>query len=255
MAEAIKARPVIKPAAARLKAAYFGQFSKELQKDLNLKNINEVPRLEKIVVNMGLGRIKEDKKAMSAAEEVLKKITGQQPIYTISKKSIASFKLREGQRIGLKVTLRDERMYEFMDRFINIVLPRLRDFHGVSAASFDANGNYSVGLSENSVFPELSFEETSNQGLQIVFVINAKEKEHSRSLLEKFGMPFEKQQLKPEKQEAAPPPEVQKAIDDAKAEQNAKEQAEKEAALSEAEESETPKEQAEDKKANEKEEK
>jgi large subunit ribosomal protein L5 len=207
MDSTVKSKPASKPVTARLKAEYYSKIAKELKEELKLKNIHQVPKLEKIVVNVGLGKAKEDKKAMSSAEEIVKKITGQQPIFTVSKQSISSFKLREGQRIGLKVTLRGERMYEFMDRFINIVLPRLRDFHGVSTNSFDGSGNFSVGLSENSVFPELSFEETSAQGLQINFVINAKNKEHSKALLTKFGMPFEKAE-KP-KEEVRPEPTPQ----------------------------------------------
>lgn len=179
---------------ARLKSAYDGQIRSELLKELSLKNINEVPRLEKIVVNSGLGRAKDDKKLMEVATNTLRKITGQQPIQTTAKKSIASFKLREGNKIGLKVTLRDERMYEFMDRIINIVLPRLRDFHGVSPKSFDRSGNFALGITDQSVFPELSFEETTTlHGLQVVFVIKAAEPTHSRLLLEKFGLPFEKE--------------------------------------------------------------
>ncbi|HVU59547.1 MAG TPA: 50S ribosomal protein L5, partial [Candidatus Saccharimonadales bacterium] len=151
-------------------------------------------RLEKIVVNVGLGRAKEDKKVMDAATNTLRKITGQQPIQTTSRKSIASFKLREGQKIGLKVTLRGDRMYEFMDRLISIVIPRLRDFHGVSAKAFDRQGNYSFGMTDQSVFPELTFDETTvAHGLQVVFVIRSDSPAHSRALLEKFGMPFEKE--------------------------------------------------------------
>ena len=163
-------------------------------KELDLKNVHQLPKLEKIVINIGLGRAKDDKKMMEVATNTLRKITGQQPIQTTAKKSIASFKLREGNKIGLKVTLRDERMYEFMDRVINIVLPRLRDFHGVSAKAFDKSGNFSLGFVDQSVFPELTFEETTTtHGLQVVFVIKAKEPAHSRALLEKFGMPFEKE--------------------------------------------------------------
>ncbi len=182
---------------ARLKTDYSKSFAKDLKKELSLDNINEVPKLKKIVVNVGLGRAKDDKKLMEVATNTLLKITGQQPIQTTAKKSIASFKLREGNKIGLKVTLRGERMYEFMDRFINIVLPRLRDFHGVSNKAFDSQGNYSIGLTDQSVFPELTFDETTTvHGLQVVFVIDAASKEQSKALLEKFGLPFEKVQEK-----------------------------------------------------------
>ncbi|HEY5152785.1 MAG TPA: 50S ribosomal protein L5, partial [Candidatus Saccharimonadales bacterium] len=149
---------------------------------------------EKIVVNISLGRVKDEKKLMDVATNTLRKITGQQPVQTAAKNSIAGFKLREGNKIGLKVTLRGERMYEFLDRVINVVLPRLRDFHGVSLKAFDRQGNYSLGFTDQSVFPELSFEETTtSHGLQVIFVINCQEKEHAKALLEKFGMPFEKE--------------------------------------------------------------
>lgn len=179
---------------ARLQKAYATQYVSELQKELKLKNVHEVPRLEKIVLNIGLGRAKDDKKIIETAKNTLRKVTGQQPVETYAKNSIAGFKLREGNMIGLKVTLRGERMYEFMDRLINIVLPRLRDFHGVSAKAFDKQGNYAIGMTDQSVFPELTFEETTtSHGLQAVFVINSQETAHARALLEKFGMPFEKE--------------------------------------------------------------
>lgn len=179
--------------APRLKVLYNTEVADQLQKELGLKNRHEVPRLEKIVINVGLGRAKDDKKHMEVATNTLRKITGQQPIQTAAKKSIASFKLREGNKIGLKVTLRDKRMYEFLDRLINIVLPRLRDFHGVSNKAFDKAGNYALGLTDQSVFPELSYEETTTvHGMQVIFVINAKEREHARALLEKLGIPFQK---------------------------------------------------------------
>ncbi|HEY1835653.1 MAG TPA: 50S ribosomal protein L5 [Candidatus Saccharimonadales bacterium] len=179
---------------ARLRERYNGEITKELQKELGLKNVHQVPRLEKIVVNVGLGRAKDDKKIMEVATNTLRKITGQQPIQTTAKKSIAGFKLREGNKIGLKVTLRGAKMYEFTDRVITVVLPRLRDFHGVSAKAFDKSGNFSLGFIDQSVFPELTFEETTTvHGLQINFVINAENPAQSRALLEKFGMPFEKE--------------------------------------------------------------
>lgn len=178
----------------RLKGVFDQSACAELKNELKLRNINEVPRLEKIVINVGLGKAKDDKKIIEAATNTLRKITGQQPVETVAKKSIAAFKLREGNKIGLKVTLRGDRMYEFADRLINIVLPRLRDFHGVSLKAFDKSGNYSIGLSEQSVFPELSFEETTTQhGLQVVFVIKSKGPRHSKALLEKLGLPFEKE--------------------------------------------------------------
>jgi large subunit ribosomal protein L5 len=179
---------------ARLKALYNAELIKKLQKDLKLKNVHEVPRLEKIIVNVGLGKAKDEKRLLDVAANTISKITGQQPIQTTARMSIASFKLREGNKIGLKVTLRDERMYEFADRVINVVLPRLRDFHGVSAKAFDKQGNYSLGFTDQSVFPELTYEETATpHGLQMIFVIKAKNPEHSRALLEAFGLPFQKE--------------------------------------------------------------
>jgi large subunit ribosomal protein L5 len=191
MATATKPAPTDQ--SPRLRRQYNDQLS-AFQKELGLKNPHEAPKLEKIVVNIGLGKAKDDKKILEVATNTLRKITGQHPIETIAKNSIAGFKLREGNKVGLKVTLRGDRMYEFADRLINVVLPRLRDFHGVNPKAFDRQGNYSLGLTEQSVFPELSFEETTTpHGLQVVFVINAKQKEHSRALLEKLGMPFEKE--------------------------------------------------------------
>jgi large subunit ribosomal protein L5 len=187
-----KAAPV--STAPRLSIEYRGTIVKELQQELGLKNAHQVPRLEKIVINTGLGKAKDDKKIIEAATNTLRKITGQQPVGTIAKNSIAGFKLREGNKIGLKVTLRGNRMYEFADRTINLVLPRLRDFHGVSTTAFDRQGNFALGFTDQSVFPELSFEETTtSHGLQVIFVINCEEKDHARALLEKFGMPFEKE--------------------------------------------------------------
>ena len=179
---------------ARLRVQYDSTISKELVKELGLKNPHQAPKLEKVIVNIGLGKAKDDKKILEVATNTLRKITGQQPIETLAKNSIAGFKLREGNKIGLKVTLRGDRMYEFTDRVITIVLPRLRDFHGVKKKAFDQQGNYSLGFNDQSVFPELSFEETTtSHGLQVIFVINGKDKAHSRALLEKFGMPFEKE--------------------------------------------------------------
>lgn len=182
---------------ARLKARYYGEIRQQLKDELKLKNVWEVPQLEKIVINAGLGRAADDKRILEVAANTMRKITGQQPIETVARKSIAAFKLREGNKVGLKLTLRDERMYEFADRFINIVLPRLRDFHGVSARAFDKQGNYSIGLTDQSVFPELTYEDTATaHGLQVVFVINSKGPDHARALLGKLGMPFEKPQGK-----------------------------------------------------------
>jgi large subunit ribosomal protein L5 len=179
---------------ARLRKSYDNEIVAELKKELGLDNVHQVPRLDKIVVNVGLGRAKDDKKIMEVATNTLRKITGQQPVETTAKKSIASFKLREGNKIGLKVTVRGDRMYELLDRVITIILPRLRDFHGAKAKAFDKSGNFSLGFVDQSVFPELSFEETTNpHGLQMIFVINCQQPAHARALLEKFGLPFEKE--------------------------------------------------------------
>jgi large subunit ribosomal protein L5 len=189
-----EAKTTVSTATARLRAAYNDTFAAELAKDLGIKNPHDVPRLEKITLNVGLGKQKDDKKVMEAATNTLRKITGQAPIQTVAKTSIAGFKLREGNIIGLKVTLRGNKMYEFSDRLINIVLPRLRDFHGVSLKAFDRQGNFSLGLTDQSVFPELPFEETTTaHGLQAVFTIKCQNPAHAKALLEKLGMPFEKE--------------------------------------------------------------
>lgn len=188
MADATSAVPT-----PRLKALYKDTYTKELQAELGLKNVHQVPALEKIVVSVGIGKNKDDKRHYEVVKNTLEKITGQASVDRMAKKSIATFKIRAGMnRVGISVTLRGARMYEFMDRLINIALPRVRDFHGVSA-KFDRGGNYNLGIIEQSIFPELSFEETQVlHGLQITFVIKNEHRDHSRALLEKFGMPFEK---------------------------------------------------------------
>jgi large subunit ribosomal protein L5 len=194
MAEKTATKAKASTTTVRLREQYRDKFAAELKKDLGLANAHQVPKLEKIVINVGLGRVMTEKKYMEVATNTLRKITGQEPVQTIAKKSIAGFKLREGNTIGLKVTLRGDKMYEFMDRLITIVLPRLRDFHGVSNKAFDKSGNFSLGLIDQSVFPELTFDETTTpHGLQAVFVINCQEAAHAKALLEKFGMPFEKE--------------------------------------------------------------
>jgi large subunit ribosomal protein L5 len=179
----------------RLKALYKSTIVKELQAELKLGNIHQVPKIEKIVVSVGIGKNKDDKRYYEAVHNTLVKITGQAPVDRMAKKSIATFKIRAGlNRVGINVTLRGARMYEFLDRFVNVSLPRVRDFHGVSAKAFDKSGNYNLGLVEQSIFPELTFEETQIvHGLQITFVISGGDASYSRALLEKFGIPFEKQ--------------------------------------------------------------
>jgi large subunit ribosomal protein L5 len=187
--------------APRLKALYSTSLAAELKKKLSLANIHEVPKMEKIVINVGMGRSKDDKKMFEIVKTTLRKITGQQPVEVMAKKSIATFKIRKDMNtIGLKVTLRDEKMYEFMDRLANVVLPRVRDFHGVSAKAFDPRGNYSLGITEQSIFPELTFEDVAHlHGLQVNFVIANSDPEQSRALLEGFGIPFEKSKSKESK--------------------------------------------------------
>jgi large subunit ribosomal protein L5 len=182
-------------AAPRLKALYSTQYAKELQAELGLDNIHQVPKIEKIVVSVGIGKEKDNKQHYEVVRNTVTKITGQTPVDRMARKSIAGFKIRAGMnRIGLSVTLRGARMYEFIDRLVNVSLPRVRDFHGVSAKAFDKAGNYNLGITEQSIFPELSFEETQHvHGLQVTFVIKNGTKVNSRALLEKFGVPFEKE--------------------------------------------------------------
>jgi large subunit ribosomal protein L5 len=181
--------------APRLKALYNDKYVKELQAELNLANVHQVPKLEKITVSVGTGKNKESKAHIEAVKNTLTKITGQAPIEKLAKKSIATFKIRAGMGapVGVMVTLRGARMYEFLDRLVNVSLPRVRDFHGVGT-KFDKGGNYNLGLTDQSIFTELSFEETQTiHGLQVTFVIQNEDAAHSRALLEKFGMPFEKE--------------------------------------------------------------
>ncbi len=172
----------------------FDEVIKEnLMKELGLKNIMECPTLEKIIVNMGVGEATQNAKLMDAAMNDLAIITGQKPVERRAKKSEAGFKLRENQAIGAKVTLRKERMYDFLDRLINVVLPRVRDFEGVPTNSFDGRGNYSLGLRDQLVFPEIEFDKVDKlQGMSITIVSSAKTDEEGRALLKAFGMPFKK---------------------------------------------------------------
>ncbi len=182
--------------APRLKALYDSTYKKELQAELGLSNVHQVPKLEKITVSVGTGKNKDDKRHLETVKNTVTKITGQAPVERLAKKSIAGFKIRAnmGAPVGVMVTLRGARMYEFLDRLVNIALPRVRDFHGVKAKAFDRGGNYSLGLTEQSIFPELTFEETQVlHGLQITFTIKSGDKTKSRALLEKYGIPFEKE--------------------------------------------------------------
>ena len=180
--------------APRLKALYNTLYKKELQAELGLDNVHQVPKLEKIVVSVGTGKKKDDKRHLEIVKNTIEKVTGQAPVARLAKKSIATFSIRKGMGapIGASVTLRGARMYEFLDRLVNVALPRVRDFHGVGA-KFDRGGNYNLGIIEQSIFPELTFEETQIlHGMQVTFVIENEHRDHSRALLEKFGMPFEK---------------------------------------------------------------
>ncbi len=181
---------------ARLKTLYKKEIQKALKEELGLANINQVPKLEKVMVTSGTGKKREDKRYTETVELTLTKITGQAVTTRLAKKSIATFKIRKGMGapVGYMTTLRGDKMYEFVDRLINIALPHVRDFHGVPRKSFDAQGNYSLGLKEQTVFPEISFEDAvALHGLEITFVIKNGSKEGSVKLLEKFGMPFEKE--------------------------------------------------------------
>lgn len=176
---------------ARLQKQYHQEFLPALKEKLQLSNVMEVPRLVKITINMGVGEAVNDKKIMDNAVRDLSLIAGQKAVVTKSKKSIAGFKIRDGWPIGCKVTLRGERMYEFLDRLINISLPRTRDFRGLSAKSFDGRGNYSFGVKEHIIFPEIDFEKTDAiRGMDITFTTTAKDDQSAKALLEVFGFPF-----------------------------------------------------------------
>jgi len=177
--------------AARLREHYDTVVKPELIKQFQYKNAMEVPKLEKIVINMGVGEAIGDSKRINVAADELARISGQRPVITASRKSIANFKLREGQKIGCKVTLRRERMYEFLDRLVTIALPRVRDFRGLSDRSFDGRGNYTLGLKEQIVFPEIDYDKIDQiRGMDITFVTTAKTNQEALALLKGFSMPF-----------------------------------------------------------------
>lgn len=179
--------------AARLRETYKSEVFNALMEKFKYKNVMEVPKLEKITINMGLGDAKDNAKLMETAVEELSLISGQKPVVTKSKKSIANFKLRQGMSVGAKVTLRGDSMYEFADKFFNISLPRVRDFKGVSKNSFDGRGNYSMGIKEQLIFPEINFDKVDKiKGMNIIFTTTAKTDEEAMALLQFLGMPFEK---------------------------------------------------------------
>ena len=178
---------------ARLKDLYLNDIVAGMTKKFGYKNVMEVPKLEKIVINMGVGEAKENAKALDSAVKDLEIISGQKAVITKAKKSIANFKLREGMSIGCKVTLRGEKMYEFADRLINLSLPRVRDFRGVNPNAFDGRGNYALGIKEQLIFPEIDYDKVDKvRGMDIIFVTTAKSDEEGRELLTQFGMPFRK---------------------------------------------------------------
>ena len=176
---------------ARLKETYQNTIVDAMMAKFNYSNRMEVPRLEKIVLNMGVGEAKENIKTLEAAASEMAEIAGQRPVITKAKKSVASFKIREGMPIGCKVTLRGKRMYEFFDKLINVALPRVRDFRGVSPKSFDGRGNFSMGIREQLIFPEIIYDKVEKiRGMDIIIVTTAKTDEEARELLRLYGMPF-----------------------------------------------------------------
>ncbi len=177
----------------RLKEAYISEVVPAMMKKFSYKNVMQVPRLEKIVINMGLGDTKDNPKSMDSAVEDLMTISGQKPVVTKAKKSVANFKVREGMKVGAKVTLRGTRMYEFADRLMSVALPRVRDFRGLSPSSFDGRGNFAMGLKEQLVFPEIVYDNVDKiRGMDIIVVTTAKTDEEARELLSLLGMPFKR---------------------------------------------------------------
>tara|TARA_B100001142_G_scaffold302908_1_gene329808 strand:+ start:1952 stop:2506 length:555 start_codon:yes stop_codon:yes gene_type:complete len=177
----------------RLKELYYKEIQPSLKDQFGFKNLYMGPKIEKVILNMGLGLDGSDSKILKSCEEDLAKITGQKPVITKFKKSVANFKTRKGANAGLKVTLRKDKMYEFIDRLVNIALPRIKDFRGLSAKGFDKFGNYTFGIKEHIIFPEVSFDRADKvRGLDIILVISSKNKDHSYALLEKLNFPFRK---------------------------------------------------------------
>ena len=176
----------------RLKEKYNNEIAPALKEQFKYKSVMEIPKLEKIVINMGLGEVKENPKAIESAISDLTLITGQKPIVTKAKKSVAAFKLREGMNMGCKVTLRGLKMYAFADKLINITLPRIRDFHGIPGNSFDGRGNYALGIKEQIIFPEIEYDKIDKvRGMDVIFVTTAKTDEEAKVLLKMMGMPFD----------------------------------------------------------------
>ncbi|MBI2723917.1 MAG: 50S ribosomal protein L5 [Chloroflexi bacterium] len=181
--------------APRLKERYRAEIAPELMREFNFGNVMQVPRVQKITLNIGLGEAKENARAVETASADIATISGQKPMVTRAKKAIANFKIRENMPVGVAVTLRGDRMYEFLDRLLNVALPRIRDFHGVPAKAFDGRGNFSLGVREQLIFPEIEFDKVDRiRGMQINIATSAKNDEEGRRLLEMMGMPFEKGQ-------------------------------------------------------------
>ena len=178
---------------SRLKELYLNEIMDEMKKKFEYKNVMEIPKLDKIVINMGVGEAKENHKVLETAVKDLETITGQKAVVTRAKKSVANFKLREGMPIGCKVTLRGEKMYEFLDRLVNLALPRVRDFRGINPNGFDGRGNYALGIKEQIIFPEIEYDKVDKvRGMDIIFVTTANTDEEARELLAQFNMPFAK---------------------------------------------------------------
>lgn len=178
---------------SRLKETYLNEIKDAMQKKFEYKNEMQIPKLDKIVINMGVGEAKENRKVLDTAVKDLETITGQKAVVTRAKNSVANFKLREGQPIGCKVTLRGEKMYEFLDRLVNLALPRVRDFRGVNPNAFDGRGNYALGIKEQLIFPEIEYDKVDKvRGMDIIFVTTANTDEEARELLTLFNMPFSK---------------------------------------------------------------
>ena len=178
---------------ARLKEYYVSDVAPAMMKKFEYANVMQIPKLDKIVINMGVGEARENAKVLDAAIKDLETITGQKAVVTRAKKSVANFKLREGMPIGCKVTLRGEKMYEFLDRFVNLALPRVRDFRGINPNGFDGRGNYAVGIKEQLIFPEIEYDKVDKvRGMDVIMVTTAHTDEEARELLTLFGMPFSK---------------------------------------------------------------
>ncbi len=177
----------------RLKELYQNELAAKMQEKFGYKNVMQIPKLDKIVINMGVGEAKDNAKSLENAVKDMEIIAGQKPVITKAKKSIANFKIREGLNIGCKVTLRGEKMYDFLDRLVNLALPRVRDFRGVNPNAFDGRGDYALGIKEQIIFPEIEYDKIDKvRGMDIIFVTTAKTDEEARELLTLFGMPFSK---------------------------------------------------------------